>query len=94
MEIFLLPCPVFRMGLWETEAFLCPITTYCTPTPPAQGTGLECALVCLPPSKRAVACLRLSPRGGLRGDRMASPWALGCRIACWDSALTLRPTPH
>lgn len=91
----LLPSLTFRTGLWETEAFQAPIAAYCTPPPPppAQGIGLEWALGWLPPSKRALACLLLSPRGGWRGDRMASPKDLGCRIACWDPAPT-RPPPH
>lgn len=63
----------FSDGPWETEAFLDPITAYCTPIPPScTRDGFEYALV-LPPSKRALACLLLSPRGGQRGGRMALP---------------------
>lgn len=71
---YLLPSPTFRMGPWETEAILAPIAAYCTPYRLHLGrTGLECALGCLPPSKRALACLPLTPRGGWRRDRRPSP---------------------
>lgn len=89
----LLPSLTFRMGLWET-GLPGPHCCLLYPPPPAEGIGLAYALGWLPPSKRALACLLLSPRGEWRGDRMASPKALGCRIACWEPAPTLRPTPH
>ena len=75
------------------EAFLAPIAAYCTPYHLHMGwKGPECDFGCLSPSNSALACIPLSLRGR-RGDRMASPSAVGCRIACWDPTPFPPPAP-
>lgn len=78
----LLPSLTFRMGLWETEAFQAPIAAYCTPHHLHKGLGWSVPSAGYLPAREfwTASCCPLE--GGWRGDRMASPKALGCRIAC------------
>lgn len=78
----LLPSLTFRMGLWETEAFQAPIAAYCTPHHLHKGLGWSVPSAGYLPARELGTASCCPLQGGWRGDRMASPKALGCRIAC------------
>lgn len=95
MEILCCPLPTFKMGPWETGH---PGSHCCLPypLPPAQRMDWAgCALCCLLPSRRALACLPLSPeQGQARQEAFALGFELPHCMLGSSSYFPLYPSPR